>query len=91
MGLERMKEEFVLLSSDSHKAEWAQLVAGLDPHTAHVMTSLWEAAGGQEGMPGFYEAVFSSGEGDLQGRLVELREEFSAQECKRVLSEVAGV
>lgn len=43
-------------------AEWARLVSGLDPLTAHVITTQWEAAGGAASMPDFYRAIFGGGE-----------------------------
>lgn len=44
-------------------ADWARLVTGLDPLTAHVLTTQWEEAGGAASMPEFYEAIFGSGQG----------------------------
>lgn len=44
--------------------DWARLVNGLDPLTAYVMTTRWEAAGGAAGMPEFYAAIFGSGGDD---------------------------
>lgn len=43
-------------------ADWARLVAGLDPVTAYVITTQWESAGGAAGMPEFYAAIFGTGE-----------------------------
>lgn len=42
--------------------DWARLVCGLDPLTAYVVTTQWEAAGGAAGMPEFYAAIFGTGE-----------------------------
>ena len=52
--------------------DWARLVTGLDPLTAHVVTTQWEAAGGAAKMPDFYQAIFGSieerrGEGVVDG------------------------
>lgn len=42
--------------------DWARLVSGLDPLTAYVVTTQWEAVGGAAGMPEFYAAIFGTGE-----------------------------
>ncbi|CAM9521015.1 unnamed protein product, partial [Laminaria digitata] len=59
IGTDRMKEELPRIALE-RAPDWARLVTGLDPLTAHVVTTKWEAAGGVAKMPEFYEAIFGS-------------------------------
>ncbi|CAM9350044.1 unnamed protein product [Ectocarpus sp. 12 AP-2014] len=61
IGTDRMKEELPRVAHERPQ-DWARLVSGLDPLTAYVVTTQWEAAGGAVGMPEFYAAIFGTGE-----------------------------
>ncbi|CAN0130641.1 unnamed protein product [Ectocarpus sp. 6 AP-2014] len=61
IGTDSMKEELPRVAHERPQ-DWARLVSGLDPLTAYVVTTQWEAAGGAAGMPEFYAAIFGTGE-----------------------------
>eukprot|EP00903_Cladosiphon_okamuranus_P008955 g8569.t1 len=65
-GIERMTQELPRIARE-RPADWVRLVVGLDPVTAYVITTQWELAGGAASMPGFYAAIFGTGEEDAVG------------------------
>ncbi|CAM9831640.1 unnamed protein product [Scytosiphon promiscuus] len=61
IGTDGMKQELPSIAHDRPQ-DWTRLVDGLDPLTAYVMTTRWEAAGGAASMPEFYAAIFGTGD-----------------------------